>query len=128
MTRINVIEPRELTDKHLLAEYRELPRIFTLVRRRTLRGDTPDMVTIPETYRLGTGHVTFFYDKLHYLIKRQHAIIKEMRNRRFTVNFDNPDLLLTGIPTHWHNDYQPTPHAIKLNRERINQRLTEAAL
>lgn len=28
MTRINVVPVTELTDKHLLAEYRELPRIF----------------------------------------------------------------------------------------------------
>jgi len=28
MTRINLINPEKLTDQHLLAVYRELPRIF----------------------------------------------------------------------------------------------------
>lgn len=30
MTRINVVDPRDLTDEHLFAEWRELPRVFTL--------------------------------------------------------------------------------------------------
>ena len=31
MTRINCIPPAELSDKHLLAEFHELPRVFTHV-------------------------------------------------------------------------------------------------
>jgi len=31
MTRINCAPKKELSDKHLAAEYRELPRIFGLV-------------------------------------------------------------------------------------------------
>ena len=31
MTRINTMPPEHLTDQHLFAEYRELPRIFALV-------------------------------------------------------------------------------------------------
>ena len=34
MTRINLINPEKLTDQHLLAEYRELPRIFWIVRKK----------------------------------------------------------------------------------------------
>jgi len=33
MTRINCIPVTELHNKHLVAEYRELPRIFKLARR-----------------------------------------------------------------------------------------------
>ena len=32
MTRINVVPPRLLLDEHLLAEYRELPRVFALAK------------------------------------------------------------------------------------------------
>lgn len=31
MTRINLADPSTLHSKHLLAEYRELPRVFKLV-------------------------------------------------------------------------------------------------
>ena len=34
MTRINLINPEKLTDQHLLAEYRELPRIFWILRKK----------------------------------------------------------------------------------------------
>lgn len=34
MTRINLLPASELTDQHLIAEYRELPRIFTIVRTK----------------------------------------------------------------------------------------------
>lgn len=54
MTRINLVEPRYLTDEHLLAEYRELPRVFTYVDRHGIAEDRP------ESYKLGKGHVKFF--------------------------------------------------------------------
>jgi deoxyribonuclease V len=34
MTRINLLPPSELADQHLLAEWRELPRIFGLVKKK----------------------------------------------------------------------------------------------
>lgn len=34
MTRINLLPPAQLADQHLIAEYRELPRIFTLVKSK----------------------------------------------------------------------------------------------
>jgi deoxyribonuclease (pyrimidine dimer) len=68
MTRINVVAPRDLTDQHLLAEYRELPRVFTLAQAWLDRGKPG---ALPERYALGTGHVKFFYDKTDYLAKRQ---------------------------------------------------------
>ena len=42
MTRINGIPPQELTGPHLVAEYRELPRIFALVRAAAARGARPE--------------------------------------------------------------------------------------
>lgn len=60
MTRINCIPPRELSREHLIAEYRELPRIFALVRAAIARGESPDDPRNPTSYTLGAGHVRFF--------------------------------------------------------------------
>ena len=38
MTRINLTLVSELADQHLMAEYRELPRIFGAVRDRLAKG------------------------------------------------------------------------------------------
>ena len=64
MTRINCVPPSELTVQHLVAEYRELPRIFALVRAAIARGERPDDTRNPTEYRLGSGHVRFFTAKV----------------------------------------------------------------
>lgn len=60
MTRINLVPVSELSDQHLIAEYRELPRIFNLVLNAQYKGKYPLDFKISDTYLLGTGHVTFF--------------------------------------------------------------------
>ena len=116
MTRINVIHPSELCDKHLIAEYRELPRVFKLAR--------PNAV-IPDIYVLGAGHVTFFYNKLGFLAKRARDIFNECQSRGFNVTF-NPDNLWTlSNYKELYNDWTPTPEAITLNKARIEQRIKE---
>lgn len=78
MTRINVVPVTELTNKHLIAEYRELPRIYKAALKFYLRGDKS---IIPSTYRLGEGHVKFFYNKLGFINKRHKELINEMTSR-----------------------------------------------
>lgn len=117
MTRINCIPVRELTDKHLIAEYRELPRVFKLARK---------CEDAPKEYTLGKGHVKFFYNKLTYLFFRQHQLVDEMVSRGFKPKFD-PDELARTYHTKenailW-NDWYPTKEAIAINKERITQRL-----
>lgn len=123
MTRINCVPPEELTAKHLVAEYRELPRIFTLVRKAQDRGLTDVDIMIPPVYVLGTGHVRFFYNKLKYLETRQIMLIDEMRKRGFKPNFVKIDELMTGINQMWYNDWIPDDKAMEINRQRINERL-----
>lgn len=119
MTRINCIPVQELHDKHLLAEYRELPRIFKLAR---VCNDAP------KKYVLGKGHVKFFYDKLYYLYKRHEKLCEEMRKRGFTVNYPTHYYVsfkdLNKAPMLW-NDWQPTQEAMELNRQRIQERLED---
>ena len=116
MTRINVIPPSELCDKHLLAEYRELPRVFALAR--------PD-AQIPPLYVLGKGHVTFFYDKLGFLAKRAQDIFDCCRRRDFNVQYDPKGLWKVCPYPQLYKDWTPTPEAIILNRARIEQRIRE---
>lgn len=114
MTRINVIPPSELNAKMLVSEYRELPRVRHAYPRRK-------PATIPESYRLGLGHVTFFYDKAVWLERRHRQLIAEMGRRGYTVNL--PALDLSHWPGWARQDWQPDQAAMKLNRERIRERL-----
>ncbi len=124
MTRINCVPPSELTQQHLVAEYRELPRVFGMVLGMIERGTTdPALAAIPPTYRMGTGHMKFFTDKLGYLLKRQKALIAEMQARGYKPNHTNPDNLLVGIPEAFHGDWEPDAAALEISRARIQERL-----
>ncbi|MCP8895343.1 pyrimidine dimer DNA glycosylase/endonuclease V [Shinella daejeonensis] len=125
MTRINCIPVSELSGPHLVAEYRELPRVFALVRAAIARGERPDDPRNPQEYRLGAGHVRFFYCRLGYLARRQVSLVQEMRARGYQPQYDNPLALLDGLPSEWCQDWTPTPQAIALNRARIAERRRE---
>jgi len=120
MTRINCVPPSELTNKHLVAEYRELPRIFALARHCN---------DAPKEYCLGTGHMKFFYDKLKYLAHRQCAIVLEMLGRDMNPMYDPLSLWALHsdnggpIPKALWNDWAPDDKALAINRARINDRL-----
>lgn len=122
MTRINTVHPKNLKDKHMFAEYRELPRVFNLVRARVDKGQTPKDVKIPDTYRMGSGHVTFFFDKLQYLKNRQDVIISECIKRGFNISHKDTSKLLDGIPKEWCNDWIPDENDINTNMERLIER------
>lgn len=64
MTRINVVDPALLSGAHLVAEYRELPRVFALALEASMRGETPTDPRNPREYCLGPGHVRVFYPPL----------------------------------------------------------------
>lgn len=126
MTRINVVDPETLTNKHLLAEYRELPRIFGYVKKLQEKGLTPSDVDIPDKYVLGKGHVKFFTNKCSYLVERQKRIIKELLRRGYTLSYTDVENMVDGIEKEWHNTYCPTDDDIKINVGRIEDRLRTA--
>lgn len=126
MTRINCIPPQELTGPHLVAEYRELPRIFTLARAAIERGEKPDDPRNPRSYTLGKGHVRFFYPRLGFLVKRQKALIDEMLRREYQPSYRTTEHLIENIPALWCADWQPDEAAIALNKARIAERLNKA--
>lgn len=116
----------ELHDKHLVAEYRELPRIFGLAKAAFERGEKPGE-NAPGRYTLGKGHVRFFYDKLQWLFNRQVFLVKEMIRRGFNPIHRNPLTLVNStmgrMSPDWFKNWEPDEEAMTLNRQRINERL-----
>lgn len=127
MTRINVVPVQELTNKHLQGEYHEITRVFGLVRKAQERGinkyNIKQKLKVPSEYTLGTGHVLFFYDKLNYILSRYTSLCIEMGRRGFNTNPIGLHYLTDGIRQEWFGNYIPTSEAIKINRERIEERL-----
>lgn len=116
MTRINVVPPGELHMKHLVAEYRELPRVFKLAEKAWDRQD----VEAPDCYTLGKGHVKFFYSKLGFCRQRFDQLVAEMALRGFKPkHLTTPTVI---VPDIWLSDWIPSPEALFINRERIQQR------
>lgn len=117
MTRINVGYPVEkLTTKHLIAEHREIKRI-----PNTIISGKAKIKDIPETFRLGAGHVKFFYNKLGYLLDRYNKIHEECLRRGFNVQDYSGSW--DGVPSHLMGDYTPTKRDKALIRERISSKL-----
>lgn len=116
MTRINLVPPAELCDQHLLAEHRELTRIPNAVAKGkfSLKGQ-------PADYKLGEGHVRFFFNKLTFLKKRYDALHEECLARGFKVQYFWAEALPQD-PSLW-LDYEPTETALFANRERIELRM-----
>ena len=113
MTRINLaIPPAKLTDKHLLAEHREIVRIPNCVAKGRY-----NMKNQPLEFTLGTGHVKFFYDKLKYLKNRYESIYTECKNRGFNVTyFGNA---WDGTPWSLWNDYTPNNRDYEILKNRL---------
>lgn len=112
MTRINTIPVERLADQHLLAEYRELPRIFSTARALKPREAVP-------TYRLGKGHVLFFYDKLQWLSVRHQQLVRECQSRGFEVKFTDALEPIPGLDNPW----TPTEPDHLINLSRLRERL-----
>jgi len=125
MTRINCIPPQELHDKHLAAEYYELPRVFGLVRKALEKGVDPKRVDAPEQYTLGNGHVKFFYTRLGYCLKRQAQLVAELQRRKRKPNLTELQGLAVGIPEELFGDWEPDEEAMMINRQRLEERLAE---
>ena len=117
MTRINIgVPPTTLTNKHLMAEHRELKRIPNVVSRGRY-----NLKTAPPEFTLGKGHVSFFYDKLGYLFKRYEELYTECRARGMNVQYYGSSW--DGVPRELMNDYLPTERDLAIVTERINDRL-----
>ena len=122
MTRINVVPVQTLKNDHLLAEYKEITRPFNKVIKRLEKGKTD--INIPKSYRLGSGHETFFFDKLKWLYNRYHALRIELIRRGFKIDLEKYDEIRCSFyrqlsSTQFWNDWQPTPEDMYLNMARL---------
>lgn len=122
MTRINTIDPSDLTNEWLLAEWRELPRIVNELEKYPNRYKPKD---IPPQYTLNTGHVKFFRNKLLFLAKRHRLLKRELRKRG--MSFDKTvkvelHYLRDDLKMFCCNDWTPTPKDHDLLIERLQER------
>jgi deoxyribonuclease (pyrimidine dimer) len=122
VTRINLVPVSELSRQHLLAEYREITRLpgnlNTWLNRKS---KAPDFREIPTEYKLGTGHVKFFFTKMQFLEKRFELIVAEMLKRGYNPNYRDSSIFKNCLPE-FYNDYEPTEKALEINRQRILER------
>lgn len=80
MTRINLaIKPNQLSDQLLLNALGEEPRILTSVIARIDSNKSFD--DIPSNFRMGTGHMKFFFDKCKLIFDRYCAMRDEYSKR-----------------------------------------------
>ena len=120
MTRINAsIQPFELSNSMLFAEYREAKRI-----PNTIKSGKAVLKDIPKQFKLEKNHVKFFYDKILYLKRRSDALYIECLKRG--INAPDYSDCYKDIPSHLFNDWRETKESRELLKERINKRLTES--
>lgn len=122
MTRINCVPVETLCREHLIAEYRELPRVFALAHK--CNRPHPDA---PMSYTMGKGHVIFFYDKLEWVSDRFKQLVNEMQKRGYTTNYDG-DVSewreKIKLKSMWKN-WTPSSRDIFINQSRIDERLKD---
>jgi len=123
MTRINLVNPRELSDQHLVAEYREIFMVGSSLQRSIKSKNwLKTKNNIPDEFTLNKGHVTFFYNKGMYLDKRYSLLVKEMKRRGM-----NPDpkrkFKKSQWPKYLYNDWKPKNRDLKVIRKRIEKKI-----
>lgn len=122
MTRINLVNPQELTTKHLVAEYREITRLPQNLQTSLNRKTKPfSFSEIPQEYTLGKGHVKHFYNKMLFLRKRFELLVEEMLRRGYNPTYRDSSIF-ANCPPEFYNDYLPDEKALEINRQRINER------
>lgn len=109
MTRINCIPVEELTDQHLLAEYREITRVAKLAKPLDDYGQ----------YKMSTGHVKFFYNKGEFLSKRTQILYTECKRRGFAIQYKQ----YIQHPPPLNEDWHPTIEDEMVSAARINEKI-----
>ena len=125
MTRINLIKPSELSDQHLIAEYREIFMVGSSLQRSINSGSWErTKENLPKEFTLNIGHVKFFYNKGKYLHKRYLDLINEMKSRGM-----KPDPKRIFKKEQWPNDlykdWEPKDKDLELIRKRIEEKINQ---
>ena len=123
MTRINLVPPEELSDQHLVAEYREIFMVGSSLQRSLQSPNWENTKkSIPEKFTLNKGHVKFFYNKGKYLYERYDELINEMKKRDM-----NPDPSRVFKKEQWpdelYKDWKPDDIDLEVVRKRIEAKI-----
>jgi deoxyribonuclease (pyrimidine dimer) len=133
MTRINCVPVETLSDKHLLAEYKEITRPFKKVVNRIRKHGVDhalDDCKIGDVYILNSGHEKFFFNKLQWLYYRYRSIASELVCRGFNIDEDKFESICVDITEklqyskYWRG-WHPTPEDMYLNMTRLVKRSSE---
>ena len=124
MTRINLIPVEELTDQHLMAEYRELPMIAKALEKTLKSRSRYQETKVSSTYVLGTGHIYFFYNKRDYLVNRYINLVRELKSRKFNIDPNARNMSWEVFDNITQVQWQPSAEEIEINRNRINERIS----
>lgn len=114
MVRINLLNPKKLSDQHLIAEYDEMLMLVSYIKNH------PRLENIPQKYCLGKGHMKFFKDKLLYLKKRHESIKSEMKKRGFRTR---KTIFLRGFKRQNKNDWRPKKEDLKTIKKRLIEKI-----
>lgn len=114
MVRVNLINPKFLSDQHLIAEYNEILMLVSYIKKHQKIKEQP------KEYVLGRGHMLFFKNKLLYLKKRHELLKEEMRKRGFKTE---KTISLEDFDDNLKKDYKPDKKAISKIKERLIYKL-----
>ncbi len=114
MVRVNLINPKSLSDQHLVAEYDEILMLISYIKK------FPNTKDIPQEYCLGKGHMKFFKDKVLYLKARHEEIKKEMKKREFKTN---KTISLDGFRKENLTNWKPKKADVEIITKRLSEKL-----
>ena len=124
MTRINLVNPGELSNQHLVAEYREIFMVgSSLQRSMKSKSWNKTINNIPKDFTLNKGHVTFFYNKGEYLEKRYQKLVSEMKKRGMNPDSDRK-FKKNQWPKKLYNDWRPKQKDYEIIRKRIDEKVS----
>jgi hypothetical protein len=121
MSRINLgIDPKNLTNEHLLAEHREIKRICDVYKKIKCSNR---IVNIPDKFCLGKGHIMYFVYKPETTYYRFIQIHNECLNRNFIVEDYSKNWNVYNKVLDNDNIIENTKDGIELLKIRIKERL-----
>ena len=107
------VDPKLLTDQWLIAEQVELLMIGGMLKKNKFKVKSK----IPNSFKLGTGHMVFWVNKLKYLKRRHEEVKKEVIRRGFKATIRS--INLDEFPEEFRNDWKPTLEDSMILRERL---------
>ena len=123
MTRINIIDTTQLTDQHLIAEYREIFMVAGSLRRTLVSKNGYQESKVPKHYTLNSGHVYFFYNKGKYLHNRYNQLIDEMKRRGFKPDSSRVFPKEIFVDNNLYNDWLPRVEDYNVIKQRIEEKI-----